>query len=230
MKIWHITDTHGCHEQLEVPFEAYDIDVVIHTGDATNYKDYRNEKEFYDFVEWYAFKVDAVNKVYVAGNHDMFIFKHEKEARKVFEKYGICYLNKEVLEVEGFRIYGEPMVPRYNDWAFMTDRAKMMKHWEAMPTNVDILATHGGRKGFLDLTENKLRDLETVGCRALGTYLDTYKHQIRAVLHGHIHNGQGIVNVGTREYNGILYSNAAAVEDGYIEKKGIIHHGNIIQL
>ena len=40
MKIWHISDTHGNHGQLQVP---PDIDVVVHSGDATNWKDpYRN--------------------------------------------------------------------------------------------------------------------------------------------------------------------------------------------
>ena len=41
MKILHISDTHGFHNLLTIP---KDIDMVIHSGDSTNYKDlYKNE-------------------------------------------------------------------------------------------------------------------------------------------------------------------------------------------
>ena len=41
MKIWHISDTHSQHGQLQIPDG---IDLVVHSGDATNWSDpYRNE-------------------------------------------------------------------------------------------------------------------------------------------------------------------------------------------
>ena len=36
MKIWHISDTHTYHGLLDIP---ENIDMVIHSGDATNPKD-----------------------------------------------------------------------------------------------------------------------------------------------------------------------------------------------
>jgi 3',5'-cyclic AMP phosphodiesterase CpdA len=67
MKIWHISDTHSNQALLKIPAG---IDVVIHSGDATNYRDpYRNEPEMRAFIDWFA-SLPIPNKVFVAGNHD----------------------------------------------------------------------------------------------------------------------------------------------------------------
>jgi 3',5'-cyclic AMP phosphodiesterase CpdA len=51
MKIFHVSDTHGLHHQINIP---NDIDVLAFTGDESNHRDpYRNEAEFYDFAEWF---------------------------------------------------------------------------------------------------------------------------------------------------------------------------------
>ena len=69
IKILHITDTHNNYEQL-----GYNIDphVVVHTGDAQCH----TAVEFYKFIEWYK-NYPVENKIYVAGNHDIFIEKNE---------------------------------------------------------------------------------------------------------------------------------------------------------
>jgi predicted phosphodiesterase len=52
MKFLAISDTHGLHNQLKLDL---DIDCIIHCGDSTNYYDLlRNEREFNEFIEWYA--------------------------------------------------------------------------------------------------------------------------------------------------------------------------------
>ena len=69
MKLLHISDTHGFHEMY--PMERFnDIDVVVHSGDCSNYRDpYRNEPEVRAFIAWYR-DVPVKDKIYVAGNHD----------------------------------------------------------------------------------------------------------------------------------------------------------------
>ena len=48
MKIWHISDTHTFHNLLEIP---ENIDMVIHSGDATNPKEpYSNKVEMENFI------------------------------------------------------------------------------------------------------------------------------------------------------------------------------------
>ena len=73
MKILHISDTHGFHNLLTIP---KDIDMVIHSGDSTNYKDlYKNEVELQDFIYWYS-RVKVKYKILIAGNHDITLEKN----------------------------------------------------------------------------------------------------------------------------------------------------------
>ena len=141
---------------------------------------------------------------------------------------GISYLNKESIDINGLKFYGEPMSPRFGNWAFMSDRSKMNKHWDHIPNNVDVLLTHTPPKGILDLTENRARELEMCGCSALEKKVFTLP-QLKLHCFGHIHNFKHIINTGTREIKGITFSNAASVEDGRFDK-GIIHYGNTFEL
>jgi predicted phosphodiesterase len=80
MKIYHISDTHSFHNQLVIP---KDIDVIVHTGDATNHSSpIFNYTEFLNFVEWYK-NVDCQYKIYVAGNHDSYISEYKKDAERI---------------------------------------------------------------------------------------------------------------------------------------------------
>jgi hypothetical protein len=88
MKAWHISDTHMNHSQLVVP---EGVDIVIHTGDSTNYRDpFRNEPEMRAFIDWFA-TLPIPNKVMVAGNHDTSIEKGLIRADFI-ESRGISYL------------------------------------------------------------------------------------------------------------------------------------------
>ena len=72
MIIWAISDTHGYHEQLEIPSG---IDMIIHSGDCSNdINPYLNENEVRQFIEWYK-DVPVKHRIYVAGNHDWSIEK-----------------------------------------------------------------------------------------------------------------------------------------------------------
>ena len=51
MKIWHISDTHSNEQLLPIP---ENVDMVIHSGDASNYREVdRNKFEIFDFLDWY---------------------------------------------------------------------------------------------------------------------------------------------------------------------------------
>lgn len=67
MKILAISDTHGFHEQLQIP---EGIDMIIHAGDISNSRGpVQNGFEFLDFIEWYK-KIPVKYKVLIPGNHD----------------------------------------------------------------------------------------------------------------------------------------------------------------
>ena len=220
IKIWFISDTHGNHDQMEVP---KDIDLVIHTGDSTNYWDeYRNKYEYDKFLEWY-FNLNIPLKLYIPGNHDSYIYKYEKICKKEFERLGIKILINEYTELAGLKIYGSPMTPTFGNWHYMCDRAKINKYWVNIPENIDILATHGPPKKILDLSHNRDAMLEYCGDQALFNNVLRIKPKIHCF--GHIHNSEGCVNQGERVYEGINFINSSCVTDnkwGKITSNGII--------
>lgn len=226
MEIEHISDTHGFHEQIKLK----GADVLVHTGDCTNYHDqYRNHHEFHKFIKWF----ERVSKnysltIFIPGNHDSFIFHNEKEVRKLMESMGIEFLHKKSITFQGLNFYGDSTCPRFGDWYYMTDRRKTNRHWEQIPFNTNVLLTHTPPKGILDLAENRKHNVELCGDSAL---LKTIKKlpDLQCHMFGHIHNNHDIENNGILKRDGIYFSNASLVVDGQFDK-GIQNRSNIIQL
>lgn len=226
IKIWHISDTHTFHNQLNVPDN---IDIVIFSGDCSNPKDvYINEREVREFIDWFK-KLNYKYKIFVAGNHDCSIERNFVN-RADFIENNIIYLEHESVEIEGLNIFGSPYTPTFGNWAFMKAREKIDRVWQIIPNNVDVLITHGPPKGVLDLSENKNHELEFCGCSALRKHvLDRIKPKL--MCFGHIHNFQGILNAGIKQVVGFetIFSNGSCVEDGRFEK-GIVNNGNLITI
>ena len=220
-KIWFISDTHACHSQLTVP---KNIDLVIHSGDESNYWDqHRNHSEYQDFKEWY-FNLPIKHKVFVPGNHSSYIFHNEKEVRKDFKKLGIHFLNKDSVEIEGLKLYGDPTTPIFGNWWHMSKREKLFNRWQLIPEDTDILITHGPPKRILDLSHNREGKLEYCGDQSLFNRVLEIKPKIHCF--GHIHNSNGCYNQGERFYEGINFINASCVTDG---KMGEITSNGIIK-
>lgn len=220
--IWHISDTHGLHQGLKVP--TYDL--LIFSGDATNYRDpILNKEEFINFLNW--FSTLSGPKVFVAGNHDTFVEKREKVARKMVEDAGGIFLLNSSVEVYGLKIWGSPLTPEFNNWAYNRKRGDLYKVWSKIPEDTDIIVTHGPPKGFLDLSENKKRELEQCGCSALTKRIAAIRP--KACLFGHIHDFKECRNQGVISREGIIYSNASCVIDGKFDM-GLSSHGNILSI
>lgn len=233
--IWHISDTHGHHNQLKVPEE---IDIVIHSGDASNFKDpYRNESEMHSFLTWFS-ALPVPHKIFVAGNHDTSIEKGLIHPEDMKNSMGIHYLHMETIEIMGLKIWGSPYVPRYGDWAFMKPRSEMMKKvWNHIDTDADIIVTHTPPKGILDYADRRIHDpninatiniVEDCGCLSLRKTIN----KINPKLHcfGHIHSTRHIQNTGTRTVPGLqtIFSNASSCMDG--RKDRMVFNGNIITI
>lgn len=226
MKILHISDTHARHDQLQV---NVDVDICIHSGDATNYRDLaRNFHEFEAFVDWYA-NVPIPIKIYVAGNHDCTLYNQRKDAERRLRDAGIEYLNYDSLTIYDQLIYGYPTTPKFGDWYFMADRQKLQKHVDTVPENTTILINHGMPKGILDLTEKPDRSLEMAGDKCLYNKTQQLQH-LKLFCGGHIHNNKNIINTGTRKVGNVLYSNGAMVKDAAFDRPEYHHHGNLIDI
>ena len=224
MRLLHLSDTHRNHDQLVIPDG---IDLVMHSGDATNYRDpFKNEKEMWEFLEWYG-SLDIPNKVFVCGNHDSSVEAGLIKKSNI-ESFGITYLFNDDVTINGYEIWGSPHTPTFNDWSFMKSRAKIHKVWDTIPEDTDIILTHGPPLGMLDITNRRDNLQEQCGDSALLGAIKRIEPAI--VAFGHIHNTKRVYNAGTKQIAGMrtIFSNASCVNDG---KWGVItSHGNVIEL
>merc|ERR1719160_2108672 len=222
VKVVSISDTHGKH--LGVP-SIPDGDILVHSGDMTM----RGEpSQIKATVEWMAALPHKV-KVLIAGNHDVTLDKEYFENKYIsrgrqwpegadsdtlaqyIRDQGIVYLNDQehVVEIHGKRvkIWGSPVQPEFCDWAFNRERGPdIQRHWDLIPSDTDILVTHGPPLGRGDLCSSESR----AGCYSL---LKTIKERVRPKLHvyGHIHEGYGC----SMDENGTVYCNASTCSFNY---------------
>jgi Icc-related predicted phosphoesterase len=204
------------------------VDVVIHSGDCSNYKNVvRNEQEVRTFLAWYK-NVPIKNKIYVSGNHDTSI-ERNKITKKDFEEHGIIYLENEEIIIDGVKFWGSPYTPTFGDWAFMKSRQSISREWEHIPNDTDVLIVHGPPKGIRDLSHSRDGVLEFCGDGALMKAV--LKKQPKLMLFGHIHDSPECYNQGINNYSNIhtVFSNAACVEDGRFDK-GLTSFGNILEI
>lgn len=201
MKIVLISDTHGLHEDMfhNLP----EADMIIHSGDISNrgliY-------EIHKFTEWFG-NLPYKYKIFIAGNHD-FGFERIRKSNEVgiAIPQGVIYLEDEMVEIEGLKIYGSPWQPEFHDWAFNLPRNgdQLRFKWDAIPNNTDILITHGPPFGYLDITPTNLR----VGCELLAHRVEELKPKLH--VFGHIHGGYG------EKYTGdTLFINASICNERY---------------
>lgn len=225
MKIWHISDTHTFHGLLTIPDG---IDMVIHSGDATNPKEtYPNKVEMENFIFWFS-KLPIKWKIFVAGNHDTSIEK--KLITKLdFASNGIIYLENDFTEIEGIKIWGSPITPTFGTgWAFNKNRAKTHEVWNKIPDGTDIVICHGPPKGVLDLSFNVQNELEFCGDNSLKKKMISLNPKL--CLFGHIHNCEDIINAGTMKLSitDTIFSNGSVVTDGKFGK--LSSNGNIFNI
>jgi Icc-related predicted phosphoesterase len=197
LKFIVLADTHSRHRGVKLPKG----DVLIHAGDIS----YRGEKlEVEDFLSWFS-KQDFEHKIFIAGNHD-FLFEKtkEKDLAKLIPE-GIIYLNDSGTSIHGLNIWGSPVTPKFFNWAFNRNRGgEIQKHWKQIPSDTNLLITHGPPFGILDQAGNDRH----VGCKDLLNTLQEIKPQ--AHVFGHIHE-----SYGTTKSFGIKFINASLTNDSF---------------
>lgn len=198
MKFVVISDTHGLHRDLELP----DGDAIIHAGDFCGHDD---ENDAIDFLEWLT-EQDFSHKIFIGGNHD-FIAANDPDKFEDWIPEGITYLNDSGVEIEGINIWGSPVQPGLEGWAFGKRRDEgMNRHWDLIPWDVHILVTHTPPYGILDQASSG----KSVGCEELSKKL----FFLNPIVHvfGHVHASYGI-----EEDDRITFINGSNIEtDGGI--------------
>ncbi len=182
MKLVVLSDTHGRHKTIDIP----DGDVLIHAGDFSVWFGTLEElAEFNDFLA----QLPHVHKIVVAGNHDFPFERENAEARAILTH--AHYLQDEALEIEGVKFYGSPWQPEFLNLAFNLPRGEPLRRkWDMIPSDTDVLITHGPPHGIGDRTFDGLH----VGCEELLARVQEIKPRVH--VFGHIHEGRGRIDIG----------------------------------
>lgn len=194
-----ISDTHSQHSLLTIP----KCDILLHGGDFSRMGSVGDTKAF---MEWFS-KQPATHKIFISGNHDFLDQREPVLFKELLREFpDIKYLRDEGCEVEGLNIWGRPWVPEFCGWAFMADPGspKMLSSLSIIPSNVDILLTHGPARGILDNTKRG----EKVGCEDLLNELERIKPKY--MVFGHIHESSGYLEV-----NNTTHINASTLNEHY---------------
>jgi len=216
MRLVCISDTHQLHCDVHLPHG----DVLVCAGDFCS-RGTLAEADF--FAQWLVTRPHKY-KVVVAGNHDM-CFENPKlraAAEGLFEEEGVHYLRDSGIEIEGVKFYGSPWQPEFYDWAFNLSRLgpELRDFWDRIPSDTNVLVTHGPPHGILDETPSKFNPrfrkrkgpLENVGCELLRSRVDQLSQlgNLKAHIFGHIHYSHGTVFK-----DGVQYINAACCTEQY---------------
>ena len=177
-----ISDSHNLHQQLNkwLQLDIFkDVDTIIHAGDISGLG---REWEVRDFLKWFS-KLNFQNKIFIAGNHDWLFEKEPFISKEILKEYpNIIYLQDQSIIIDGLKIYGSPWQPAFCNWAFnLSSREKLEACWNQIPSDTDILITHGPPLGILDLNK-KMKQCGDID-------LLNRIWQIKPIVHcfGHIH-------------------------------------------
>ncbi len=175
--------------------------MLLHAGDLS----YKGEKaEVADFLSWFS-KQPFKHKIFIAGNHDFFFEKENQTTIEALIPEGVTYLNDSECIIDNIKIWGSPVTPWFYNWAFNRKRgAPIKKHWSKIPTDTQILLTHGPAFGMLDSAV----DDKHAGCIDLLKTIQTIKPKVHVC--GHIHEGWGKC-----ERDGTKYINASVLNEAY---------------
>jgi Icc-related predicted phosphoesterase len=193
-----ISDTHNKHEQLILT----EADVIIHCGDFTSVG---KEYEIRNFMKWYSGLNLYKYKICCAGNHDILYEKNRQLAKSLIPS-NIIYLEDSGIEIEGIKFYGTPVQKIFYNWAFNRSESTLIKHWQAIPDNTDVLITHSPPYMIGDYVP---RTMQHEGSPSL--YEEVTK-RIKPKIHcyGHLHSGYGIHVIGET-----TFINASNLDEGY---------------
>lgn len=188
-----VSDLHG---QL---IDISPCDLLIIAGDLCPVEDHsiKRQRDWLDteFREW-LIEQPAKRIIGTFGNHDFVAEEGEVPNDLPGE-----WLIDEGTVWEGYNVWGSPYVNKFGNWAFMKRDEELSEHFNKIPSDTNILITHGPPKGILDANVHG----EECGSKSL---LDSLKTLDDLKLHvfGHIHEANGFIE---------QYHNASILNERY---------------
>lgn len=199
MRLTFISDTHGYHDKVKLKGG----DILFHSGDISLNGTMSDTLSFFDWFD----KQDYAYKCFTTGNHDAFFDSPYRDIIYRDIPTSIIYLENSGVTIENINIWGSPITPSFKNKAFNVERgASISEYWKQIPTDTDILLTHGPAHKTLDV--NYLE--EHTGCEELTKVFYESKHNIKIHSFGHIHESRGIER---KHYNSVstLHINASSM-------------------
>lgn len=220
MRFVCISDTHCQH--MAINFNLPEADGIIFAGDFANNGELHDCAKGLHWLNALPYKY----RIVIAGNHDVFMDKNHPRAilsgsnQSMLDSTlpvseGFHYLQNSGVEIEGVKIWGSPYTPNFYEWrwGFNLGRgAPLRQNWDQIPSDTDILVTHGPAYGILDgcpdYEYSSDGSLIHVGDKDL---LDALKRvKPKAHVFGHVH-----YSYGAKIVNGRICINASVCNEDY---------------
>lgn len=208
MKITFISDTHNKHKQITSSLPGGDL--IVHGGDISSMG---HKHEIQEFLKWFNGLDNYTHKIFISGNHDWGFQKNPEMCKELLEFYDkVTYLEDNMVVIgddyqTAVKVWGSPWQPEFYNWAYNLPRKgeELKNKWELIPSDIDILITHGPAFGKVDKV---IGQYENLGCELLAERIQISKPKIHVC--GHIHSGYGYVFDGQTHY-----INASVLDENY---------------
>ncbi len=205
-RISALSDSHMRHHTFTVP----ECDLLIHAGDFS----FQGEAHAIEAFGLWLNEQNAKHIVVIPGNHELWWEDNWEAGCEILRKAcpAVHILNDSGIEIEGIKIWGSPITPFFNDWAWNRARSERLApwqcgyikpHWDLIPDDTNILITHGPPQGILDRLQfvDATPKNEWAGCDLLLERVKQIKPDMHFFGHIHAHGGQQHHEDGTSFYN-----------------------------
>lgn len=186
MTLCCLSDTHNKHEELDL--SKYPADVLIHAGDFSSGTK-NSTLAFLDWMEIQPYK----HKILIAGNHDWIPQNDPKWFKKALEYApSVTYLQDTETVIDGVKFYGSPYSNEFCGWAFMKYDDDLEYIWAEIPSDVDVLITHGPAYKCHDKVIGPTYGRDPyVGSQSLANRKLELDGTLKVHVSGHIHEAYG---------------------------------------
>ena len=200
MKVAVISDLHGNLPIYPSPYweGIEECELLLICGDILPLRIQTNmlESKLWlteEFKPWAA-SLPVEQVFFIAGNHDFWFERNDLPAHQIFSLYDkVTYLKNEfddylsTQDSKVYRIFGTPYCHQFGNWAFMRDEETLVRKFNQIPGNVDILLSHDAPYGTSDICfEGWAADGRHKGCPELRDAIIASKPRYN--FHGHLHS------------------------------------------
>lgn len=199
MKVIATADLHG--DLPEIP----ECDLLIVAGDVCPIDNHDTSFQALwlvaEFRPW-LLSQPAKQTVFIGGNHDFICEIDGFEIEP--DKFGATYLEDSAFELDGVKVWGTPWVPSLPNWAFHATDEQARRRFDAIPSDTNIVVSHGPISGVLDDVNG-----EQVGSSILASRIQRIAPAI--FVSGHIHECGG----QWQTLGGTTFINASRMNEKY---------------